>query len=334
MANYYSIKIPEPCHEGWDTMTPKDKGRFCVSCNKTVVDFTKMDTYQIQDFLIENKDERICGHIKQEQLNSINLRIPLQLIQQNHNVYKSFFFAVMIVMGTSLFSCSSKNGTPQKIDSIEVVDTTNNEVIDVLGKIAPPKKDSIINKKDKSKGPTVCPPPIPLVDGMIEINTTGEVVKTIPYCPTKPVKIDSLNIKKPIDIIEGDMIFEEYKPKEPYSIYFVDELPKFKDTPQNLPKKDEKKYFQTKLSEFVKANFVKTTHIDLGLKGIQRVYVNFEIDKTGQVTIKNIRVPHQTLEDEAKRVFEKLPKFIPARHDGKTVSTIHTLPIIFKAEEQ
>ena len=112
MANYYSIKIPEPCHEGWDSMTPKDKGRFCGSCNKTIVDFTKMDTYQIQDFLQENKDKRICGHIKQTQLDSINLIIPLSLIQQKHSVYKSFFLAAMIIMGTTLFNCSSKNGTP------------------------------------------------------------------------------------------------------------------------------------------------------------------------------------------------------------------------------
>ncbi|WP_397363778.1 energy transducer TonB [Olleya sp. R77988] len=328
MANYYSIKIPEPCHEGWDTMTPKDKGRFCGSCNKTVVDFTKMDNYQIQDYLQDNKGQRICGHIKQTQLDSINLRIPLNLIQQNHNVYKSFFFAVMIVMGTSLFSCSSKNGKPQKIDSIEVIDTTKNEVIDVLGMIAPPpnKPDSLQKKKAVCKPPKIHPPN-PEVEGMMIIETTGEII-TVP----DPIKIDSLKIDEPIDIM-GDIIFEEDLPTEPYPIHFVDQLPKFKNTPQNLSKEEEKKYFQSKFSDFVKANFETSKFKNLGIKGTQRIFVLFEIEKTGQITIKKIRAPHHSLENEAKRVFEKLPKFIPAKHDGKQVAVTNSLPIIFNAED-
>ena len=49
----------------------KIQGRFCGSCNKTVVDFTKMDSHQIQEFLQENKNQSICGHINQTQLDSI-----------------------------------------------------------------------------------------------------------------------------------------------------------------------------------------------------------------------------------------------------------------------
>lgn len=327
MSNYYSIKIPEPCHEGWDTMTPKDKGRFCASCNKTVVDFTKMDTYQIQDFLIKNKDKRICGHIKQEQLNSINIKVPLALLQQNHNPYKTFFFAILITMGTSLFSCSSKNGKPQKIDTIEVIDTTKNEVIDVLGMIAPPptKPDSVINKTNCKT--TKIHPPNPEIEGMMIIETTGEII-TVP----DPIKIDSLKIEEPIDIM-GDIIFEEYQPKEPYSIYFVDELAKFENTPQNLSKESEKKYFQSRLNNFVTTNFETSKFKNLGLKGKQKLYVFFEIEKTGHIIIKKIRVPHPLIETEAKRVIKKLPKLIPAKHDGKTVSVISSLPISFNAEE-
>lgn len=333
MSNYYSIKIPEPCHEGWDTMSPNDKGRFCSACSKTVVDFTKMDTFQIQDFLLENKDQRICGHIKQTQLDSINLRIPLTLIQQNHNVYKSFFFAVLIVMGTSLFSCSSKNGAPQKIDSIEVIDTTKNEVIDVLSLVLPTEKDSIIDKKAACK--TTNKTPQPPISRIKEIISTGEVITVPTPSHPNPIKIDSLDAEKPIDIIEGDIILGGITPliKEPYPFDYVDELPEFKDTPKGLSNTEELKYFQNKLSKFIRSNFMKTTNINLELKGTQRIYVNFEVDKTGQVIVKNIRAPHKKLEIEAKRVIEKLPKFIPAKQDGKIVSTIHTLPIIFKAEE-
>ena len=48
MENKYKITIPEPCHENWDEMTPRENGRFCMSCSKTVVDFTSMLPDEIQ----------------------------------------------------------------------------------------------------------------------------------------------------------------------------------------------------------------------------------------------------------------------------------------------
>ena len=48
--------IPKPCHENWEQMTPNEKGRFCSSCSKTVIDFTKPNSFtEIQDF------ENVCG---------------------------------------------------------------------------------------------------------------------------------------------------------------------------------------------------------------------------------------------------------------------------------
>ena len=42
------IRIQNPCNENWNSMLPDKKGRFCNSCNKTVVDFTKMKNTEIQ----------------------------------------------------------------------------------------------------------------------------------------------------------------------------------------------------------------------------------------------------------------------------------------------
>jgi len=38
------IHIPEPCSENWDKMTPQGGGRYCLSCDKVVTDFTNMTT--------------------------------------------------------------------------------------------------------------------------------------------------------------------------------------------------------------------------------------------------------------------------------------------------
>lgn len=64
-----TINIPEPCNEGWDNMTPADKGRFCNSCQKTVIDFTAMTDNELLDFFIKAQGRPICGHYLQTQIN-------------------------------------------------------------------------------------------------------------------------------------------------------------------------------------------------------------------------------------------------------------------------
>ena len=329
MANYYSIKIPKPCHEGWDTMSPKDKGRFCGSCNKTVVDFTKMDTFEIQDFLIHNKDQRICGHIKQTQLDSINIKIPLKLIQQNHNVYKSFFLALLIAMGTSLFSCSSKNGKPQKIDSIEVIDTNKNEVIDVLGIMAThQKKTDSITKMKACKTPKILPSTLE-VDGMmmIETVTTGDIVN-IP----EPIKEATLEIEEPFDIIVGEMLMGEIETPV-LSFINIEKPPEFLNTPSYLSITEKRDYFSKQITQFVQDNFNIDTAVNIGLEGKQKIYAQFTITKTGTIADLEIKAPHPIFERETRRVIEKLPKFIPAEEpNNKTVAVKYALPIVYNIE--
>jgi hypothetical protein len=61
------ITIPTPCHEDWNTMTPKDQGRHCGSCCKTVVDFT---TWEPQDILLHfQSNKNVCGRFTVDQLN-------------------------------------------------------------------------------------------------------------------------------------------------------------------------------------------------------------------------------------------------------------------------
>ena len=62
------ISIQKPCSENWQTMTPADKGRFCATCQKCVVDFTAMTDAEIVRYLNQNKGNN-CGRFTPEQLN-------------------------------------------------------------------------------------------------------------------------------------------------------------------------------------------------------------------------------------------------------------------------
>ncbi|WP_417942644.1 energy transducer TonB [Flavobacterium sp. RS13.1] len=124
MERNYKITIPKPCQENWDKMTPKDNGRFCMSCSKTVVDFTTMLPDEIQHFFIQNQNGSICGRFKKSQLDSITIQIPDRVLYSQTHYHKIFLLALFIAMGTTLFSCADKNGNKKKIDKIEVVDNT------------------------------------------------------------------------------------------------------------------------------------------------------------------------------------------------------------------
>lgn len=149
MEANYKITIPKPCHEDWDKMVPDQTGRFCNSCAKSVVDFTGMKTAEIQDYFIKNQGRKVCGRFKTEQLDSIIIQIPREILFSQVHYHKIFMLALLVCMGTSLFSCQS-DGHKKKIDGVEVVDSTNHGMI-TGGMPMPvkekPQKDTVCTKK-------------------------------------------------------------------------------------------------------------------------------------------------------------------------------------------
>ena len=61
MSKKFQLQIPEPCRESWDKMTPVEQGRFCDSCQKTVVDFTAMSDMQLAAFFKKPSTGSVCG---------------------------------------------------------------------------------------------------------------------------------------------------------------------------------------------------------------------------------------------------------------------------------
>jgi hypothetical protein len=125
MNNKYKITIPEPCHEDWDKMTPNENGRFCSSCSKTVIDFSLMLPEEIQRFFVQNQNEKICGRFKNSQLETIIIQIPSEVLYRQTNYHKMFLLALFIAMGTTLFSCQDKDGNLNRIDKIEIIESSS-----------------------------------------------------------------------------------------------------------------------------------------------------------------------------------------------------------------
>jgi hypothetical protein len=148
MNRNYKISIPEPCTEDWNKMTPNEDGRFCSSCSKNVVDFTNKLPDEIQVYFQHNSN--VCGRFKNFQLDSLTIQISNRILHSQTQYLNIFLLALFITMGTTLFSCQTKNGDRQKIDKVEVVEDTLVKHT-TMGVILPPKNDlnNVTTKKTK-----------------------------------------------------------------------------------------------------------------------------------------------------------------------------------------
>jgi hypothetical protein len=324
MKNYYTISIPKPCHEDWNQMTPKEKGKFCNACSKTVIDFTKMETFEIQDFINENKNTLICGHFKQTQLDGINLRIPTQILIKPQNFHRIFLLALLITMGISILNCTNVNGNQQKIDSIEIQNDKNNAIIDVtLGLPILNEIDSIPAKTcNNNLGEAIKIEST--IEGELDFTTVGDIV----IVENPPIEIDSVEVNNPTWCPSPESEFDE---EIIMGFISVETPPQFKGTPPNLSIQEKREYFSNQITKIISENF--NTSVCLDLKGRQKIYTQFKIDNTGNIIDIKIRAPHPKLEEEAKRVIQLLPQFIPATQRDKPISVVYSLPIVFQTEE-
>lgn len=104
-AQNFSIQIPAPCSENWEHMTPREKGKFCSACSKTVYDFTQMSNNDIAKVLTDNPEQ--CGVFTKEQLDTV-----YQIPQKERFNLAKFLAAAFLVFGMSLFSYSCELESP------------------------------------------------------------------------------------------------------------------------------------------------------------------------------------------------------------------------------
>lgn len=96
MKEEYNISIPEPCHEDWNKMEPAEQGKFCKSCCKTVVDFTKKNRSEIDQYFSSRPREEICGRYK-------TIHAASSLLKKKYFI-SGKFISFFLLISTYLFS--------------------------------------------------------------------------------------------------------------------------------------------------------------------------------------------------------------------------------------
>ena len=126
--------------------------------------------------------------------------------------------------------------------------------------------------------------------------------------------------------IDGDAIGNV-----PFSV--IEEVPLFPGCEGLSSNEERKECMSKKISQFVNENFDTGLPKDLGLKGTNRVYVQFKINKNGDVVNVQARAPHPDLQVEGERVISQLPQMQPGKQDGEQVGVLYSLPITFHINE-
>ena len=152
MPKPIQISIPQPCHENWAEMTPSDKGRFCASCQKNVIDFTRASDREIAENL--KLGGSLCGRFRSDQLER-NLVIP----KEKSSLWAAASAAVIsfLTIGNNEVKAQTPVKTEQREKKTDDLKVTNNKkepfilkgvVKDTEENILPNARVGIINNKE------------------------------------------------------------------------------------------------------------------------------------------------------------------------------------------
>ncbi|WP_242130746.1 energy transducer TonB [Aestuariivivens marinum] len=113
-------------------------------------------------------------------------------------------------------------------------------------------------------------------------------------------------------------------------IAFIQNAPIYPGCEKAKTNEARKKCMSDKIAKLIQRKFHgDEIASEFGLKGMQKINVQFTIDKTGKVNSVKTRAPHPKLEDEAKRVINLIPEMTPGKQNNKNVGVIYILPIKF-----
>ncbi|MCB0382946.1 MAG: energy transducer TonB, partial [Psychroserpens sp.] len=147
--------------------------------------------------------------------------------------------------------------------------------------------------------------------------------------------IEKVDIVKPVILdapLNAANLTSIEKPTEEIEIFNmkdVEVVPIYPGCEKASTNSERTKCMSKKLGQLIQRKFNTELAADLGLDGLQKIDVQFKIDRNGQITEIRTRAPMQQLEDEARRVVNKIPQMTPGKQRNKPVSVVYNLPIKF-----
>lgn len=203
-----------------------------------------------------------------------------------------FFVGLVMISAVVLMGFVYENAVIPEKEIVEQDDGLGEELVYDIPEEEPPPEEE----------PETAPPP-PVIEE-IEIVEDDEEVEDIDFSAMDE-EIDEVPDEEPVEI-EAEPIadFAEIEPAFPGG--------------------------ESAMMEWIRDNInYPTMAVEMGEQGI--VYVQFVVNKDGSIEqVKVVRGVSDSLDDEAKKVVKRMPKWTPGEQAGKKVRCRFTLPIHFR----
>lgn len=177
------------------------------------------------------------------------------------------------------------------------------------------------------------PKPEPVAKKVAMLTDKPPIVKPDNFVDPNPVVIETIETLPPVDVPNPTKKGpDKVTPTQPstFSMIDVERVPIFPGCESANNNEERMACMSEKLTKLIQKKFNTDLASDLGLFGVQKIYVQFKIDDQGNVTDIKSRSPYSQLEKEAERVVSKIPVMTPGMQRNTPVSVIYYLPIAFQ----
>ncbi|WP_353776831.1 energy transducer TonB [Winogradskyella sp. 3972H.M.0a.05] len=238
-------------------------------------------------------------------------------VQKNTTLYFQVGLILCLLAVHTLFEMQFQTKIPKYVETAQVAEGNFETPPEKFKRYVEPVKEPKPVKKQKKKLVT---DKIKRVDDDHKIIETTIITQDQNTTDKPPVKIDEVN---PFTVED----------EAPIPFYKVEKVPVFPGCEKSKTNAERRQCMTKKLNKFILRKFNSDIASEYGLSGIQKIDVQFKIDKNGQVTDILTRAPHPALEKEARRVINKIPKMTPGTQQGKPVGVTYLQPIKFRVQD-
>ena len=257
----------------------------------------------------------------------LNKKINLEYNRKKYTFNKYKALSILDTDGDNKLAVSIPLGNGETLDTsilLGDVDLINKEV---WAKIEQGGKTGYVYLKflDFKTNPDGIQTP-PLAPQVIEVIDEGEsrFIKVEDFNKaSEKFQDDSLDLDEEIE--EAGEIIDDV----PFAV--IENVPIYPGCESAGNNAAKEKCMYRKIQEIIKTKFNSVLLSDLGLEGIQQIYVQFKIDKTGNITNVRAKAPHPKLKQEAVKTIKALPKMTPGKQRGQAVGVLSP-PIRFQIE--
>lgn len=196
-------------------MIPNDNFRFCKDCSKNVIDFTLLKNDEIISFILNNRNQKICGNLDNRKKtfshDELIAVIDKELI---HNKKTNYGFYLLLIAAFSFTSCSQNNEKENhknsKIIENKIISSKHGSTIDSIKQVEKNDKGVKTRKGDVTMLPSNSGN-YKLNPDFGDVNITYNLDNNHIYTNTEKLPMYKGGIEKLYSFIRKNLIYPEWE---------------------------------------------------------------------------------------------------------------------------